>query len=187
MRKKRRDEFVPWLLSSCGHLLLLLFFESASPAKAIQLHAGSFQLKRLLHSGPTSHPLQSQSFSDISVLCSYIHLQKLEVPRNQITGDFLSRQSHDASSHGFTFGCFSSSPRLLGPARSLLRQSHAVPRHLGRVSQRNRRLLWIQAAQELEGKRRKTLKWNGIKLFPPDTARIPGSPSAAAFNMLTRH
>lgn len=45
-------------------------------------------IEAALHSASTSLPLQSQSFSDISVLCSYIHLQKLEVPGNKITGDF---------------------------------------------------------------------------------------------------
>lgn len=63
------------------------------------------------------------------------------------------------------------------PPRSLLRQSHAVPRRVGRLPQRHRRLLWIQAAQELEGKRRKTLRWNQDQAIP---ARLgPQTPQPA--------
>lgn len=87
MRKKRRDECLQWFLSS-GHSGKTLFFWECKPRWSCSTSRWFISIEAALYSAPTSHPLQSQSFSDISVLCSYIHLQKLEVPRNKITGDF---------------------------------------------------------------------------------------------------
>ena len=140
--------FIPWWISL--------------PSRSVSADLCSFVSQNLAKPLLYVSLLQSQNLSDISILCNYVHLQKLEVPHNKIKGDFMLLASFNVHILLFSSGLNLLMQLKSWISRSILCEPHAFPRDPGRFPQWNHQLFWIPATQESDGR---TLNWQDKTAF----------------------